>query len=194
VALGSATRVDIEIGRLRRIAHLRYGRVLFDIARATDPFMVETATATITASEGVIDIEQRAFRNRVQVLAGTANVRGLDTQGARILSLGPGQSATVNSGGAAKKDAAGPAPVSTRAMLRFDRTPLRDAVALANRYSDRQIILVGDFDALRLTGAFKTGDPAGLSEAVATVFGLSSEHGPDGNFIVSRDAPHAHQK
>ena len=61
-------------------------------------------------------------------------------------------------------------------MLQFDGTPLPHAVGLANRYSERHIVLAGDLDALRVTGAFRAGDTNGLARALAAAFGLSLEH------------------
>jgi transmembrane sensor len=74
-------------------------------------------------------------------------------------------------------------------MLQFDATPLPEAVALANRYSQRRIILDGDLAGLRVTGAFRAGDTAGLAKALATVFDLLLKRGSDGNLMLSRRPP-----
>jgi len=188
VTLDTATKVDVEVGRSRRSAHLRYGRARFQIANANVPFVVETASTTITTREGVIDIEQVGPQGRVQVLAGTADVRGSDQGQPSRVSLGVGEAVTVNSGSAGQKGVAVPAPDWTRGMLQFDGTPLAQAVALANRYSERHIMLAGELDALRVTGAFRAGDTAGLAKALAAAFGLSLQPRADGTLILSRSA------
>jgi transmembrane sensor len=188
VTLDTATKVELEIGRSRRTAHLRYGRARFRIAPAKTPFVVETDGTTITARNGVIDVEQVGGQGRVQVLAGAADVRGSVQGRAEPLMLGVGEAATVNSGGAEKTNAVEAALDWTKGMLQFDGTPLAEAVALANRYSEHHIILAGDLAALRITGAFRAGDTTGLAKALAAAFSLSLEQRPDGNLILSRSA------
>jgi transmembrane sensor len=59
-------------------------------------------------------------------------------------------------------------------------------VALANRYSERHIILGEDLGTLRVTGAFRAGDTTGLAKALAAAFGLSLRTDSAGNFILAR--------
>jgi transmembrane sensor len=194
VTLDTSTKVEVVIGRSRRSAHLRYGRARFQVAQADEPFVVETASATVTAREGIVDIEQVGQQGRVEVLAGAADVRGPDQDRASHVALVRGQGVSANSSGTERSNFVTPSPDWTRGMLQFDGTPLADAVALANRYSERHIILVGDLDALRVTGAFRAGDSAGLAKALAAAFGLSLEQHPDGNLILSRSVPRPLQK
>ena len=186
VTLDTSTKVDVEIGRSRRSAHLQYGRARFRVAQADEPFVVETASSTITARKGVIDVEQLGRQGRVRVLAGAADVRGSDQEQTSRLALGAGESVTVNPAGPEQKSAMPSLPDWTRGMLQLDGTPLAEAVALANRYSERKIILAGDFGPLRMTGAFRAGDTAGLAKAVATAFALSLQQRADGSLILSR--------
>jgi transmembrane sensor len=188
VTLDTSTKVEVEIGRSRRSAYLRYGRARFRIAHASEPFVVETASSTITARQGVIDVEQVGKQGRVQVLAGAADVRGSDQEQTSRVALGAGESVTVNPGGAERTGAAPSAPDWTRGMLQFDGTPLAEAVARANLYSERHIILVGDLDTLQVTGAFRAGDTTGLAKALAAAFNLSLQQRVDGSLVLSRGA------
>ncbi|HEX5259153.1 MAG TPA: FecR domain-containing protein, partial [Sphingomicrobium sp.] len=185
VTLDTATRIDVEIRRSRRHAHLRYGRARFRIARAGAPFVVETDGGTITTSQGVIDVEQFGEQGRVHVLAGAADVRRLGAAEASPVALGAGEGATMTAAGVEQKDTVAPTADWTRGMLQFDGTPLVDAIALANRYSERHIILVGDLGALRVTGAFRAGDTAGLAKALGAAFGLALQQRPDGNLVLT---------
>jgi ferric-dicitrate binding protein FerR (iron transport regulator) len=74
-------------------------------------------------------------------------------------------------------------------MLQFDGTPLPQAVRLANRYSERQIVLLGDLRGLRVTGAFRAGDTIGLSKALAAAFDLSLRQTPNGDLVLSAGGP-----
>jgi transmembrane sensor len=194
VTLDTSTRVDVEIGGARRSAHLRYGRVRFEVVQASAPFTVETAGGTITTQRGTIDVEEGALQDRVQVLAGAADVRGPPRAEGTPVALGAGESLTITSGGAEQKGVVRPAADWTRGMLQFDETPLAEAVALANRYSTRHIILADDLDALRVSGAFRAGDTTGLAKALAAAFGLSIEQRADGALLLARGASAAVQK
>jgi transmembrane sensor len=185
VTLDTSTKVDVEIGRSRRRAHLKYGRARFRIAHSGEPFVVETASSTITAQQGVIDVEQVGRQGRVQVLAGAAEVRGSDQAQTSRVALGAGESVTVGPGGPEQKAAVASVPDWTRGMLQFDATPLADAVALANRYSEHKIFLTGDIGPLRVTGAFRAGDATGFARALAAAFHLSLHETPDGNLLLS---------
>lgn len=188
VTLDTSTKIDVEIGGSHRGAHLKYGRARFQIVQADEPFVVETDGATISTRGGVVDVEQVGQQRRVAVLAGAADVRGPKQPPDSPVALGAGQAVTINSVGDARTDVA-PSPDWTSGMLQFDGTPLKDAVALANRYSDRRIILVGDLSPLRVTGAFRAGDTIGFARALAAAFGLTVEQSADGNIILSRHPP-----
>ena len=194
VTLDTATKIDVEVGRSRRTAHLRYGRARFQIAQANAPFVVETGKSKIMTRQGVVDVEQGAQQDRVLVLAGAAEVRGTGREGASPVAIAEGESLTVNSGGAGQKGVAAPAPDWTRGMLQFDGTPLVDAVALANRYSERHIILLGVIGGLRVTGGFRAGDTLGLAKALAAAFDLSLQQRTGDDLVLSRKSPSTPRK
>jgi transmembrane sensor len=189
VTLDTSTKVELRLGRSQRTARVRYGRARFQIAEAGAPFVVETDKASVTAARGVIDVEQGASHDRVQVIAGAADVRESGSgKGSMVAALGAGERVTVSNGGAEQKRVAMPGPDWTRGMLQFDGTPLVEAVALANRYSERHIVLLGGLERLRVTGAFRAGDTEGLARALAAAFRLSLLHRPDGALVLSRRA------
>lgn len=192
VTLDTSTKLEVKIGRSRRIARLKYGRARFEIAEAEQPFVVGTDSATITTRQGVIDVEQIARQGRVEVLAGAAEVRRSD-QGSHV-PLAAGQSMTIDTGGAERMGAVAHGADWTRGMLQFDGTPLADAVALANRYSNQHIVLAGNLGALRVTGAFRAGDTVGLAKALAAAFGLSLQPTADRNLQLSRKGAGAREQ
>lgn len=186
ITLDTATKLDVEIGRSRRSAHLRYGRARFQIAQAGAPFVIETDSASVSAQQGVIDVAQIGSDGRVQVLAGAADVRGADPARASPVAVGAGEGVTVNSSGAERTSEPTPRSDWTHGMLQFDGTPLAAAVALANRYWERHIVLADDPGAMRVTGAFRAGDTTGLARALAAAFRLSLEQRADGALVLSR--------
>lgn len=188
LTLDTATKVEVEIGRSRRGAYLRYGRARFQVAGASEPFVVDTPSSTVSTRQGIIDVEQIGQQSAVRVLAGAADVRTSEQRSSTV-SLRVGESVSVDSAGAEQKSGAAPAPDWTLGMLQFDGTPLGDAAALANRYSNQHIILLGDVDSLQVTGAFRAGDTAGLGRALAAAFNLSLQQRPDGDLVLSRKRP-----
>lgn len=185
VTLDTSTRVEVEIRGSHRGAHLRYGRARFQIVPADEPFVVETDSGTISTRQGVVDVEQVGRERRVAVLAGAADVRGPRQGPDSPVALDAGEAVTIDSAGDARASAAVTVPDWTSGMLQFDETPLAKAVALANRYSDRHIILVGDLGSLRVTGAFRAGDTIGLARSLAAAFDLSLKQAANGNLILS---------
>lgn len=187
VTLDTDTRIEVAIDRSHRRARLNRGRARFEVAAASEPFLVEGGSTTVATRQGVIDVERVGSEDGVQVLAGSADVQTMHAGVTSNLVLGPGEQAGTTSAGQAQKSAAPTGPDWTRGMLQFDGTPLADAVALANRYSERHILLAGDLNAVRVTGAFRAGDTAGFAKALAAAFSLSLEQDGDGNLVLSRN-------
>jgi transmembrane sensor len=185
LTLDTATEVEVTIGRSRRGAYLRYGRARFQVAGGSEPFVVNTHGSIVSTRRGIIDVEQIGQQSAVKVLAGAADVRTSE-QRTSTVSLRAGESVTVDSTGTEQKSRAAPTPDWTRGMLQFDGTLLGDAAALANRYSNRHIVLLGDVDSLQVTGAFRAGDTEGLARALGAAFNLSIQQRPDGDLVLSR--------
>jgi transmembrane sensor len=181
VTLDTATTVEVEIGRLGRKARLKSGRARFEIAAAVKPFVVEAGSTTVTADTGVVDVARTAQQSKVEMVSGNAEVRH---DGAK-LGLSAGQAVADGSQGMSRTDSSFNRPDWTRGMLQFDGTPLADAVVLANRYSDRRILLSPGLGSLKVTGAFRAGDTEGLAKALAQAFHLSLSHTIDGNLLLA---------
>jgi transmembrane sensor len=186
VTLDTATKVEVELGRSERRAIVREGRARFEIASDPRPFIVTTASAIVTSGPAVMDVERLPDGARVEVLSGsaTASIGSADQNGSPVtVSAGQGftsgqQPRTYN--------LTSDRSAWTRGMLQFDGTPLAEAVALANRYSDQKIELASGAEQLRVTGAFKAGDSAGFAKGLAHAFDLKLDRTRTGGFILSR--------
>ena len=108
--------------------------------------------------------------------------------------MGAGQVIAETPTGLTRETNVPAAPDWTRGMLQFDGTPIEAAVALANRYSNRHILISEDAAMLRLSGAFRAGDTDGLAKALAAAFHLSLHRAADGNLILSRKGSPAPRK
>jgi transmembrane sensor len=176
VTLDTSTSLKVEIGRSLRRAQLQKGRARFRIAPGSTPFIVEAGGTTITSAASAFDVELAGPGSRVELLAGTADV------------LGPGEPRPSLAVHAGETVAALPSGIRTPRDIQpsGDGTPLEAAVELANRYSDRQIVLAPDLAALRVTGAFRAGDTQGLARALARAFDLSLRETPRMLILAAR--------
>lgn len=186
VTLDTATKVEVELGRSERRAVVREGRARFEVAADSRPFIVEAAPATVTSGPAVLDVERLGDHARVEVLSGSATAT-LDSGGHRgsSVNLGAGQGFSSNQE-LGTYVLTSDRSAWTRGMLQFDGTPLAEAVALANRYSQQKIMLRSGIEQLRVTGAFKAGDQSGLAKGLAEAFRLKLGRTSAGDFVLSR--------
>lgn len=184
VTLDTASRIEAGIGASQRVARFDYGRARFRIARRGRPFELRAGTGVVSVAAGVVDVDRAGDSFVIEVISGGADLIAPGRRGSAI-SLRSGEAATLTATGANRSD--GPAERGdwTKGMLEFDATPLAEAVALANRYSPRHIILAGDVAPLRVTGAFHAGDTIGFARALASAFGLSLREDEEGNLVLS---------
>lgn len=185
VTLDTASKVEVEMGRSERRAVVREGRARFEIAPDPRPFIVEASAARMESGPAVMDVERVGDGARVEVLSGSAvaSLTSAGEQAAVRIVAGQGFSTDPQPGA---YPLTGDRSGWTKGMLQFDGTPLAEAVALANRYSAQKIVLASVTDQLRVTGAFKAGDPAGLAKSLAQAFDLKLERARTGDLILSK--------
>lgn len=184
VTLDTNTSLELRVGPSHRIARVERGRARFEIAAAREPFVLQSRSATVTSMQGIVDIDDSMRDSRIAVLAGSAGVSSSADRAVAALTLGAGDVAAPARRGLAVEHHLARGSDWTRGMLQFDGTALVDALALANRYSDRHIMAGANLGDLRVTGAFHAGDIAGLAKALATAFNLSVSQRPDGNLVL----------
>ena len=194
VTLDTSTKLEVNLGRSQRRARLKSGRARFQIAQDARPFVVETAETNVTAARGVFDVELMQDERHVDVIAGSARVRAPGGGNAGGITLHAGDSVSVSGARTVASRSAAGAPDWTGGMLQFDGTPLADAVALANRYSERRIVIVGDVGQAKVTGAFRAGDTPGLARALSAAFDLSAVQSRTGMITLSTSARRSPKK
>jgi transmembrane sensor len=194
VTLDTATTVEVELGRSERRAIVREGRARFEIAPDPRPFIVEAAPTKVASGPAVLDVERFGDHARIEVLSGSATATlNSDGQQGSSVNIGAGQGFSSNHEPgtyALTSDRS----AWTRGMLQFDATPLAEAVALANRYSQQKIVLRPGIEQLRVTGAFKAGDAAGLAKSLAQAFNLNLERTRTGFTLSSRQLSRPEKK
>ena len=182
VTLDTSTRVEVEIGQSTRRARVKYGRARFEIAATGKPFVIDSGSEIVMAAQGTIDIDREGQESRIDVLSGRSQLQLADGEGGRPLMLEARKRAIVGPGNSVHAYELPSASDWTRGMLQFDGMPLAEVAVLANRYSDQQIRLDGSIGELKVTGAFRAGDTAGLAKSLAAAFKLSLRQAQDGNW------------
>ncbi len=198
IALADGSRVTLDRNSAVRVAYsaserrieLLKGRARFEVAHdPARPFLVRADGGAVVAHGTIFDVELQPTLVRVVLLRGSVEVRADPTvaKGAASRMLMPGQALVYGHGKAPSPPvAADPADTSwPDAMLSFDATPLREAIARFNRRNDTKLVLgsarIGD---LRVTGAFAAGDPAGFAKSAATMFQLELHPQPDASIVL----------
>ena len=183
VTLDTATKIEVELSRSERRAIVREGRARFEIAPDPRPFIVETASTRVTSGPAVFDVERRGADARVEVLSGSATASLDSARQQRSVNVAAGEGFSSGQPTPFRLDAN--RSDWTSGMLQFDGMPLAEAVALANRYSERKIGLAAGVGQLRVSGAFRAGDIPALAKSLAQAFDLRLERTQSGDFRLS---------
>lgn len=187
LVLDSGSSVEARFTGSERLLTLRDGRARFFVAHEARPFIVRAASNEVVATGTVFDVSLIQDRLAVVLIEGSVEVRGAggQRQGA-VQRLQAGQKLVIAGRTAAVRQSVtrGETLWPTH-MLEFDDTPLREAVALVNRYSRVQLSL-GDerIGNLRVSGAYRAGDVSGFARSLATAFDLRLDTRPDGSLLL----------
>jgi len=192
VTLDAGTRLELLFSAGERRVRLRTGRARFEVPRdAARPFIVAASGREVIATGTVFDVSCADGAISVALLRGSVDIRDLRPDAPRQLlaRLTPGQAIQLAPGSTEAKRQAMTAAAADwpSGMDEFDDTPLSEVVAVANRYSDRHLVL-GDpaIGSLRVTGAYKMGNPEALAATLAAAFDLVVTKGQDNGIILSR--------
>jgi transmembrane sensor len=191
LTLDAGTRIELRFAAGERRVVLKTGRARFDVRQdKARPFVVAAAEREIVATGTLFDVTCIDGKLTVALLRGNVEVRNArpDAQRMLVAHLEPGQEiqlAPGMSGAPHPMDAGG--RDWPRGMVEFDGAPLSTVVAVANRYAKRRIVLVDPATgSLRVTGAYKMGDPEALAATLAVAFDLTVAPGQDGSILLAR--------
>ena len=182
VTLGAASTIEVAYSRAERRVLLVSGAAFFDVERDSQrPFAVEAADLTAIALGTRFDVKRLDGSVRVAVAEGEVEVnfphisKTPTTGPAKRRLLTSGQQISANPEGGLQTVQSIPltAIASWRQdTLYYDGAPLSELVADANRYSAKQVVIVGDVEAiggLRIRGGFNARDIEGVLSALADI-------------------------
>lgn len=191
VTLDTNSALHVAFNGAARRLYLSRGRARFDVAHdATRPFVVMAGSGSVTARGTIFDVAIGGNGVKVVLLRGIVDVRSAKSRSATAKPV----MARLRTGQQISFDATTPLPPQpaaasdeqwTNGMLSFDRTRLADALAEANRYSTTPIRLADPaLQDLRITGAYRAGDTAGLARSIAGSFALRVDRAPGGGIVL----------
>ena len=192
--LDSASRVDAAFTETGRNLTLQEGRARFRVAHEARPFAVHAGSREVIATGTLFDVSLIGGDTAVVLLEGSVEVRALGSRrgiGPKVERLKPGQKLILSASAPAQRRQATSGERNWPGrMLEFDDTRLDEAAALANRYGGVQLRLDNErIRGLRVTGAFRAGDVAGLARSLAAAFGLRLVTLPDGSLLLADAKP-----
>lgn len=205
VTLNTRSTLRVTFTQDRRNVMLLAGQALFHVAKdKSRPFVVTVGDRQVIAVGTMFDVRIEPQGVRVALIDGRVKVQRVlqapspgapssvaDSKGdtGAIAILEPGEELSTAPGGTASVRVADIADlVSWReGRVRFDGTPLREAVVEMNRYSRIPIVIadprVGE---IRVSGAFRTGQSRSFVDSVTDLFPIRAD--ATANAIVLRKA------
>jgi transmembrane sensor len=202
---GAEIAVDYAAGA-RRIT-LRRGEALFEVMPdAARPFIVTVGGVEVRAVGTAFTVEHSDSQVAVLVTKGRVAVSKTHAAAVALPSGGnpiaPRTLAMLDAGHRAVIDVAAgaeTAQVTTVSAdeqyarlawrvprLEFSGTPLRDAVAMFNRYGPRQLVLDAELGSLQLSGALRADDTDSLVLLLKNEFGIIAEPRGEHEIVLRR--------
>ncbi|MBI1685587.1 FecR family protein [Caulobacter hibisci] len=184
VRLEDGTRLRLEPGAAvdiayvdgQRLVRMPRGEASFEVRHdETHPFRVAAGGRVVSDLGTRLNIQVKADETRVRLDEGSLGVTVGDD--ARVASgaariLVPGQQLIARRGHADKIVQAGPAAADAEhQVIQLDNVSLAEAVAQMNRYTGSKLVVVDPkVAALRVSGAFRTDDPARFATTLTTLY------------------------
>jgi transmembrane sensor len=203
ISLNTASRIRVHYDRKIRRVELDQGEALFEVAKRPHwPFIVTVGGQQVTALGTAFLVRRDEQRVAVTLVEGKVTVSAaaeapsesssqsgtaqtasavtsssgqLRRRSSESVTLSPGQRITFAADDPPRLDRPALEKVTAwqRGQVILDHTPLADAVAEMNRYSDLELT-IEDPDAARaeVTGIFRIGDSEYFAQAVAEAYQL----------------------
>lgn len=188
VRLDVGARLETDMGWRHRNVRLLQGRAVFDVVHsAWRPFVVDAGAGKITVLGTRFQVDREDDGLAVTLVRGSVRIDSPEHQ--LQVRLQPDEQAnwSASTGRWTQSKVDAQALTSwTRGFQVFNATPLAQAVAEINRYSQRKMRLADPaLGKLELSGSFRLGDASGVANALPYVLPVNVR--TEGNeIIVSR--------
>lgn len=185
VTLNTASRMRVAYNKGERRLALESGQAWFEVAKnQSRPFIVQAGRERIEAHGTAFDVRLLADRTEVVLAEGkvtVASARAL--KGPASVNMSPNQLLVASDAGLRSQKVESSSAWSNwrRGVVAFDNTPLSQATAEMNRYSDKQLQLAdASTGRIVVSGTFIAGETDAFVEALALGFKVrASKQGDD---------------
>ena len=186
VLLDSGSRLQIERHLRSRQLELLEGQARFTVVHADAPFIVHSQGVRVRDIGTVFDVRSDVRGVRVGVLEGAVEV-GIGHGTVQPLRAGQQLLAAAGELGEVQAVASGAMEAWRSSVLRFDGTPLRDAIVDLQRYSEVPLQLADERTrGLRLSGEFDSRQVRALLEQLPAVLPVTVVRAADGGLVIGR--------
>lgn len=186
VLLDSGSRLQIERHLRSRQLELLEGQARFTVVHADAPFIVHSQGVRVRDIGTVFDVRSDVRGVRVGVLEGAVEV-GIGHGAVQPLRAGQQLLAAAGELGEVQAVASGAIEAWRSSVLRFDGTPLRDAIVDLQRYSEVPLRLADErTGGLRLSGEFDSRQVRALLEQLPAVLPVAVVRAADGGLVIGR--------
>lgn len=190
--LDTGSEIQVAYSARERGVRLLRGQALFDVAKhRPQPFRVYAAGRRITAVGTRFDVRiDEGGRLRLTLVEGRVRVDRTGEPFAPALSpailVSAGEMLEAQADTTTVRPAdPGPETSWENGLLTFQDEPLAQAVAEMNRYSATPVRLQGPVGGYRVSGVFRTGDPARFARTLAEALPLAVSTGADGAPVLA---------
>ncbi|HFL2187067.1 TPA: FecR family protein [Pseudomonas putida] len=186
VLLDSGSRLQIERHLRSRQLELLEGQARFTVVHVDAPFIVHSQGVRVRDIGTVFDVRSDVRGVRVGVLEGAVEV-GIGHGAVQPLRAGQQLLAAAGELGEVQAVASGAMEAWRSSVLRFDGTPLRDAIVDLQRYSEVPLRLADErTGGLRLSGEFDSRQVRALQEQLPVVLPVTVVRAADGGLVIGR--------
>lgn len=189
LTLNTATAVRVAYTSGERHVILEHGQAWFEVAKGQSrPFRVTAGAHDVVAHGTAFDVRVEPDRTTVLLVEGKVTVGERDAGDTGAVAMVPndllvarGDAMTLQHDGNARQIEAW-----REGLVVFADTPLAEATAELNRYAPHPLIVKDSrAAALRVSGAFRTGESATFAEALAVSFPVRAVTRADGTIEIS---------
>jgi len=198
LSLDADTQAQVTLYRDRREVRITQGQILFAVAPdSARPFHVLAGPARVTVGGTRFSVRYRATgmeAGSAQVAVQEGHVRVAGAQGAVAADAAPadlvaGQALSVSPAGVlGPVSAVAPGSIALwrKGLIRFENTPLADALAELERYGPTGLVVHDPaVAALRIGGTYQTSRPAEFARMLAQILPVTLVAGPDGQTEIA---------
>lgn len=193
VTLDTDSAVDLAYAKGLRLVRLVRGQAFFEVAHdATHPFRVAAGGRVISVLGTRFNVRLATGETRVLLVQGVIAVSRSDDParpGEETGRLAPGEQLIARAGvpDEIRRVKVEPSMEWQRGFVQFDRQTLGTAVEELNRYTEKKLVVRDPWvAALRISGAFPTGDSASFVQTITALYPLRVVPAAGGKVEIAR--------